>query len=665
MINSTGGKVGLLAEATIESYNDDGSVNIRVPTNPGISVANLPLAFSGPNGEFIGGYPSIGTSVSVSYGQGKYFISSFLPTNKVFNGTSTRDLMSEFTPGRILLQTAKAANRILMDPNSGISIGTSVANEQVDPKRSIWSQNLNTEMSFTSAHRSIKGVIQRDIKENSTRNISSSILDSHEYSDSLANIGMDPSTTISTTSAGSNIRNLPLVENHEIIYEFQNLDNGIGYTTDDLESGLYVSKLPPDRPTQILRKDSRTDAFNLNLNNPNHLIEKIEGTGVDLYGNILDLNREILPIGRLDDYSLNKNSNKKDAFTKIRAEHRKAIAYHWELNSRKQTVNDDVMQVPDPTTTADYGRQKSRTFINFDKEGQFKMNFSSSSETGNVGLLTRYETASTYAANLGLIADPNQLIKEGDNRDILHQGFANFATIALKGTLDEYEAPTDIILNQPINFGTAYHDIRKTIQVHQKNSNDRLLNYFKTTETYLNTIDAIDPEDIISDTIVVDGPNATAGGRSGTINFDGMIACSIGANTSDRQSLLLDYAGSVISNIGRDLNGHSICSTLDGDLLVQIGSTAVIGDSRFSKENNALRAGTLDIRVVDGTGQISMIRIDKNGVFISSAGRLEINSAQDMILRSKGNLMLQGENVIIYPDNGVGRTIKKSGVSEI
>jgi hypothetical protein len=662
MNNSTGGKVGLLAEATIDSYNDDGTVNIRVPTNPGLSIANLPLAFSGPNGEFIGGYPSIGTSVSVSYGQGKYFISSFLPTTKVFN-SSTRDLMSEFTPGRILLQTAKAANRILMDPNSGISLGISTANEQIDPRRSIWSQNLNTEMSFTSAHRSIKGVIQRDIKENSTRNVSSSILDSHEYSDSLSNIGMDPSTTISTATTGSNIRNLPLVENHEIIYEFQNLDNGIGYTTDDIETGLYVSKLLPDRPTQILRKDSRTDSFNLNLNNPNFLIEKIEGTGVDLYGNILDINREVLPIGRLSDYSLNKNSDKQDAFKKIRAEHRRAIAYHWELNSRKQTGDDDTMQAPDPTTTADYGRLKSRTFFDIDKEGQFKINISASSETGNVPLLTRYETASTYAANLGLISDPNQLIKEGNNRDILHQGFANFATISLKGTLDGYEAPTDIVLNQPINLGTAYHDIQKTILQHQNTGRDKLINYFGTNEIYLNTIDYV--EKVVSDTVKVDGPDANAGGRSGSINFDGMIACSIGANTVDRQSLWIDTAGSIIGNYGRDKFGHSYCGTFDGDILIQVGSTGVIGDSRFSNENNAIKSGTFDLRIVTGDGQLHILRFDSKGCSVSTPGRMEFSSEQDMIFRSNGNLLLEAKNIICYPLNGQGRIIKRSGVSEI
>lgn len=662
MVNSTGGKFGLLAEATIDSYNDDGTVNIKVPTNDSIVIAPLPLAFSGPNGEFIGGYPAIGSSVSVSYGQGRYFISSFLPTNKVFN-SSIRNLMSEFSPGRILLQTAKAANRILMDPNAGISLGTSVANEQLDPKRSIWSQNFNTEMSFTSAHRSIIGVIQRDIKQNSTRDVSSSILDSHEYSDSLANIGMDPSTTISTNTTGNVIRNLPLVENHEIIYEFQNLDNGIGYTTDDDEAGRYVSKLLPDRPTQVLRKDSRTDVFNLNLNNPNHLIEKIQGTGVDLYGNILDLNRSILPIGRLNDFSFNKNSDKKDAFKKIRAEHRKAIAFHWELNARKQTADDDVMQVPDPTTTDDYGRLKSRFFFDIDKEGQLKVNIPSSSETGNIPLLTRYETASTYAANLGLITDPNQLIKEGDNKDILHQGFANFDTVLLKGDLDGYQSPIDIVANKPIHLGTAYHDIKKTILQHQNTGRDKLINYFEDGEIYLNTIDYVDK--VVSDEIVVAGSDANGGGRSGTFNFDGMITYSIGANSVDRQSVWADYAGSIISNVGRDLMGNSLCTTFDGDVRIQIGGPGVIGDSRFKNENNASRAGTFDIRVIDGSGQIAMIRIDKQGISIVSPGRLEIAAEQDLILRSNANLLLEAKNIVCYPLNNMGRVIKRNGVPEI
>lgn len=666
MINQTGGKLGLINEATIVSYNGDGTVNLRLPTNPNLITAALPLAFASADGAFIGGYPSVGTSVAVSYGQGKHFITSYLPTNKNFNKSSNRrDLMSEFNPDRLLFQTKNASNRILMDPNEGIEIGTSIENSHMDPKRSIWSHNFKNEMHFTAAHRSVIGIIQRDIKENATRNVTSSILDSHEYSDSLAKIGMDPSTTPSTTFSGNVIRNLPLVENHEIIYEFENYDNGIGFTTDTDEGDRYVSKLLPNRPASVLRKDSRTDAFNLSLNNPNHLIEIIKGTGTDIYSNILDLNRDIIPIGKTDDLSLSKNPNKKDAFAKIRALHRKSLAFHFEINARKQTGNDDISQVPNPTSVDDYGRLRSRFFFDVDKEGQFKMNVPASSETGNVSILARYETASTIAASMGLIDDPNKLIKEGNNRDIYHQGFANAATINLKGHSNDHSSPNDVLLNQPIKLGTAYHDIKKTVLVHQKNTNDRLLNYFKTSETYLNRIDAIDPEDIVSDTVIVSGENANGGGRSGTLVFDGSLSVSVGANTIDRQSIWADYAGGIISNIGRDINGHSLKSSFNGDVLLEIGGIGVIGDNRFAKENNAYRAGTLDIRVLDGTGQISMIRIDKNGVFISSAGRLEINSAGHMNLRSKANIMLDAENVIFYADNGMGRTVKKSGVVEI
>jgi len=661
-MGSTGGKLGLLSEAIIDSYNDNGTVNVKIPTNDSLIVASLPLAFCSPNGAFIGGYPSIGTSVSISYGQGKYFISSYLPTSKVFNN-STRNLMSEFGPGKILLQTEKAANRILMDPNDGISIGTSVANEKIDNKRSIWSHNLSTEMSFTAAHRSIIGVIQRDIKENSTRNISSSILDSHEYSDSLVNIGMDPTTTISINSTSNLIRNLPLVENHEIIYEFQNFDNGITFTNDEDEAGRYISKKPAKRPTQVLRKDSRTDIFNLNLNNPNHLMEILKGTGVDLYGNILDLNRNVLPIGLLDSFSLLKNSDKKDAFSKIRALHRKSLAFHFELNARKQTGNDDVSQIPNPISVENYGRDRSRLFIDIDKEGQFKINIPASSETGNVPLLTRYETASTYAANLGLVNDPDVLIKESNNKDILHQDFSNASTVFLKSDLDGYEGPIDILKNKPINLGTAYHDIKKTILQHQNTGRETLINYFDDGQIYLNTIGYLDK--VVSDTVFVHGPNANAGGRSGTFNFDGMISYSIGANTVDRQSVWADYAGGIVSNVGRDLRGNSLLTTFDGAVRWQIGSTGVSGDSRFKNENNAHMAGTLDIRVVDGTGQLSIIRVDSKGISIASAGRLEIAAEQDLILRSNGNILMESKNCIFYPENNMGRIVKRNGIPEI
>src|SRR5690606_11390937 len=127
------------------------------------------------------------------------------------------NLMAELKPDRILFQTKNASNRLFLDPNDGIHFGLASQEVHADPKRGLLSHNFKKEMSFTAAHRSIIGVVKRDLKENSTRNISGSILTSHEYEDSLFTIGMDPSTAVSTTTTSNLVRNLPLVENKEVV----------------------------------------------------------------------------------------------------------------------------------------------------------------------------------------------------------------------------------------------------------------------------------------------------------------------------------------------------------------------------------------------------------------------------------------------------------------
>lgn len=674
----TGGKLGLLIRGTIQRYNGNGTVDVKPntgsgTTTPQVFTVPMPLAFAGKNGEFLGGCPEIGASVIMSQGQGEWFISQYIKSDNVFTNTSTlgnlgQNLMSEITPGRIIAQTANGKSRLLLDKKDGLHLGIASQELQANPQKGIISHNYKKEMAFSSSHRLIKGIISRDLGENSLRSITGSMLTSHSYEDTLTPIGMDPSTKVSTFTTSTVLRNLSLNEEHEIIYEFQNLPSGVGFSTDEEEAESYVSKQNPAKPAEVLRTDSRTDAFNISLNNPNFLIETIKGTGTDIYGNILDLNRNILPIGKTAETSLIKNTSGKDAFTKIRALHRKSLAYHFELNSRKNTNGDQVSQVPDVNSQKDYSRDRSRFFFDIDKEGQFKLNVSASSETGNIPLLTRYETASTIASAQGDVKSPNAFIKESNLKDIFHDGFGNHSPIKLtKGTSNKegFEAPTDRFTDAPLGFGTAHHDITKTISEHQNTGRDRLINYFSESETYLNRIDYI-PK-VVSDNIIVSGDGANAGGRSGMINFDGMMVMNFGANTIDRQSLWTDYAGGIVSNVGRDRFGNSYCGSLDGDVRIQIGGKGIgtTYDSRFSNENDGARSGTFDIRILRADGQLAIIRVDDRGLFISTPGRMELSSEQDLILRSNSNIKLEAKSVIFYPDHNMGRSVKRNGVPVI
>jgi hypothetical protein len=678
-----GGLIGLKRRGKIIKYNNDGTVLVQLID--GLSFNDdenthsvpLPMAFCSPNGAFIGGYPSKDTPVLIERGQGSWFISGFDKPDNIFTenkfGYSSIDnnLMGEFTQDRILLQTKNASNRIYLDPEDGISAGTSSNSLKIDSKRNILSNNLGNQYDFSYGHRLISGTIKRDIEENSVRNVSCSTLTDNDYNDSLWTVGMDPFTNISSATTKASPRNLPLTEIREVIYETAELNSSSLFESDLLESKKY----DPTNNTQsssIEKSQCRATAFGLNLYNPNHLIEIIAGTGVDNFGNILDLNRNILPLGK--DISFSSDSDNIESFKKIRAEHRKSLVYHFEINSRKAAIDNDIYEPKPVTDKTDYARDRSRFFIDIDKEGQFKINIPASSETGNIPLLTRYENLSTIAYGQGDIDDPNKLVFD-DNRensqDIYLECFANTSPIKLKNNEKEI-SPIDRFLDesQPlIRFGTAHHDISKVgYQFTKKRIEDdvggKLIRYMSKCQLNERQ-DEIQVDKLLSTEINVSGDNANAGGRSGSINMDGFLTMNIGANTIDRQSLWLDTAGGIVSAIGRDKNGVSLLSSMDGDVYIQIGGAGIgtAHDSRFKDQNDGARSGAFDLRVLKSDGQLSIIRIDNNGVSITSSGRMEFCSQQTMIFRSNTEIMFEAPNIIAYPDSSP-RVLKRSANTE-
>jgi len=154
-------------------------------------------------------------------------------------------------------------------------------------------------------------------------------------------------------------------------------------------------------------------------------------------------------------------------------------------------------------------------------------------------------------------------------------------------------------------------------------------------------------KNVVKDTLYVSGPKANAGGRSASINFDGSVDLNIGANSSDRQSLILDTAGGVVANIGRDINNNSGVISCDGNLILQVGSFGITGDSRFSTQNNGLIGAVLDLRVMTSGGFTHVIRIDDQGITIATPQNMKIFSKGNMTIESAGTLALNGETVLI------------------
>lgn len=669
-----GTQIGLIVTATIKKYNQDGTVNIAINEGnlyqaPKQYKASIPLAWTGQEGEFLGGYPRVGSTVAVSQGHGgSWFIICYLPSDGVFDNTASatssstgQNRLSALKPGRILGQV-KDGTRFIIDPDVGIQAGTADNFLQLSSHRQIFTHNFFTQLSFTDGSRNIDGIVKRDLFENGNRNVINSTLDSVGYDKSLYPVGMDPSTSTTPITTGGNIRNPSLIEKREIVYEFSHRDN---FTTDQNEAALYVDPASPQTYLSVSRRDMRTDALSLSLQYPNHLIETIKGTAVDLFGNIVDINRAILPIGRINALSLKNNTDKADAFNRIRAEERKSIAWHFEINARKSIPGDPTsLPPPDVNIITDYSRNRSRFSVDIDKEGQFKINVPASSETGNIPLLTRAENFSVLMGASDPTINPDSFLKNTASQDIYLDSFAGKPNISLTGsdsTLDGYESPIDRVTDQPMKLGTAFHDITTVcsefttnagyIQAGLKLVNFDLNNRLNSNWTPL-------PQ-ILTNSITVTGDTANAGGRSGTINLDGFLCLNVGANTIDRQSMWFDYAGSVIGTIGRDLQGISYAASLDGDLFLQVGGAGIGNtfDSRFANQLDSYRSGTVDIRVLVN-GQIMIFRMGPEGISIISPGTITMSSQQDIIIRSNSALKFDAPVILMHAES-TKRTINK------
>lgn len=667
MQGKLGTKIGMMRTATIKRYNSDGTVRVGLdegqlygPQND--FVASIPSTWMGPNGEFMGGHPSRGSSVVVSQGQGgQWFIVGYLNSDNVFDRSfisSSKTQMSALKEGRALIQV-KGGTRLFVDPTEGMQVGNAAHFLHVNPKRNIISHNFQESMSFTESNRVVNQRVRRDLVENSTRNILNSTLDAQNYNNSLFTIGFDPSIGISSTTRKGNtgndkftkVRNLPLVENRELVYEFS---HSFRYTTDQDESNRYTDPESAAIRPGVDKRNMRSDVLSLSLEHPNHLMEIIKGTVVDSSGNVLDINRTIIPLGRVDSLSIGKNEDKAIAHDNMRAAYRKSIGYHFEMNSRKGSADTVAQPPPDPNNTSDYGRNKSTFNVVIDKEGQFKCNIPASSEIGNIPLLTRYSNYSVLLSQEEDAVDPNSFVRNEDRQDIFLEGFAGISNVLLTpDNVEEYGQATDRITEESISLGTAFHDITKILSTFREDA------AFREAGLLLVNVDAGHPlnetdepfETLVTEEIIVSGENANAGGRSGLINLDGFISLNIGANTVDRQSMWLDCAGGIMTRLGRDKQGISYGASLDGDMLIQIGGNGIGSDfdSRFSDQNDATRNGKLDIRVFVN-GQLSILRIDETGVHIVTPGRMTFYCEQDMIFKSNSNIKFEAESIMMYAE---------------
>lgn len=620
-------------------------------------------------------------------------------------------VFGDLLPGTFLLKSGNS--NIKVSYEKGVFIGNlgygSInfdINESLGYRNNYTSIVSNQLFNIMNSGYSINGIILRDKSTNSTG-------DTNQYNDprlytkwyqKLTQIGFDPTLIISERTQDTVKRNPALVEKRDVVYEFSDdmfIESDIlearkqnDTSSDGSGANTYINDPLTSRR---IRKD---DCFSLSLISPNYLIEKTEGTAVDINGNILDLNRNILPVG---DIGLDTTISSGSGFSKLQELYRRSIAFHWELNARKDPTYASpeigsgntyaISGTPDP-----YKRDRSRFFFDLDKEGQFKLNVPCSSEIGNVGLMVRAENYTTI----------NPFKKDSDS-DYNYDYFVKKPEATVDILLDQYGlGVTDVkgddklkakdrITSNIIKVGTVFHDISKTcvypVEYIDNNPTKGIKpqvdadNQFRTGILYgpdYYTIDAdqqqrdllrsTSPFSIITKEIIVDKnnvPSANAGGRSGTAIFDGMLNINIGANTVDKQSLWLDLQGGCVQRIGCDKNGISSATQTDGDFYLQIGGDPGFRDTaegisptdpdpRFdpTKPGNktivvpsANKTNTFEIRVIQGNGQYCRIIINNKGILIASPKTIELRSDEDILLNAVGSIRMSAEDVKFHADD--------------
>lgn len=512
-------------------------------------------------------------------------------------------------------------NVILSTP---FSEGIVFSGDSDDSHRCSIANGSPVEYSISGAGLHARGIIRRDVRVAEGEDDFTDFLYDIYSEQALEEIGLDPQQQViymsknptaggASTTEKRRARNPGLMEERQILLECgRNWQVG-SYQT-ELKRRMEDSDVPAVG-NYADRGARRSAVLGLSLTNPNELLEEVRGTLVDIFGNFVDINREVIP----------GPSGKKaeDFFESAMEKLRHTVAFHMELNTRKgwrygeeySNTKKPVLlkSSPDPLSAANNARDRSRWFVDIDKEGLTKINIPATSETGNIPMLARYETSSVIEVSdsgqpKSKIRDnPAQLYRNEANRDIF---LDQFGPGGIK-VLDDKEKPSinnrlsgksgswldESSERQPqpkyIEAGTAFHDITSTaLTLLRENINivasEMVEDSPPTPEEGWQAISSeVDPRVPKADTtpatrdpdtgLVSGQPNA--GGRSMQANLDGSLEMSIGANTIDRVSLTLDTAGAIVSRLGRDRFGRSIIMQTDGTIAIEVGGFDFIGES--------------------------------------------------------------------------------------
>lgn len=386
-----------------------------------------------------------------------------------------------------------------------------------------------------------------------------------------------------------------------------------------------------------LRHSSRTNLLKLDSN---VIVERVQGTLVDIFGNVLDLNYNRLNLPRLIEKG-------KDGIVEAHTMLNRSVAYHFQINSRNI--------IDDPTGS-------NKFTFDVDKEGQFKLNIPRSSTSGTIPTISTFTTSDT---NIDGRIDINNIQLSRSNIPSPTGGNAGTA-------FHDMTMVADRLIRHSIKSINPIREHSNTTGI-QASGDTPNIEYVisdkiksSSSPQYTTTISVQQDAAGISSSIDPD----YAGGRSGQINFEGSLEVSIGKDDGDEKSLLLDTAGSVISWLGTDSNGRSAVVNADGAILINIGDYIV-----DINEDEVFNKGALEIRVnlVDEKaneplkpGEIGdnkttsdhIISISSKGIVISSGNGTPIvlRSSGDLMIEAAGTLDLKGKEIRM--DAGFLRRVK-------
>jgi len=551
--------------------------------------------------------------------------------------------LPELGEGEVLIKSPVSNAYINLLPEGNLMVDADISNSEADVELSPISKTLylraNNKYNFTEAGRSIEGIVKRDLhkKENSTDTGTINFLIGDVYDDLLSQIGRSPTDEVqnrTTTVVREFVRNPALVEKRQVVYEYA---DSFGVRNVSAEANAMITTENTVGTENLVkvngrRPDRRTDAFNLNMYNFNHLIEKIEGTAVDIYGNVLDINRNVINIP--DTSTLDTKNGTLDKLQNLYRYMRRSIKYHFEINSRKEINGDEpsrsIKQIDQ------YAREHSRWSVDIDGEGLTKINIPASSDTGNIPVLNRHITSVPTDSKGNALPDKRESgsHRDKDFIDIRSAQFGSKEGNSFTGqqiTNSEY-APVTADNKTITTAGTAYHDLLNVAPLIFDSGKLRNPNPGLGSSSVPPMESSIDNK--------ISSNNANAGGRSVHANLDGSMEMSIGADTIDNKSLVLDLQGGMISHFGKDKNGRSIIHQSDGDVIIQVGGDGI--------DDTGERPGRIEIHLARGSDTPQRIVIDEQGMTIDVQGNMLLSSSGDFTIGAGGRLLLAGELIFNY-----------------